>query len=382
MVVGIVKSDGKEIKENLNKLLDLLQYKPQKKKVFIKPNIVDALSPRSAVIVDPKIVLALHEILQERGFDEIIVGEGTGFFTKPRHFEVLLKSTKYDKIQKKLGIKILNLQHEERVERDWKYGTLKLPKIIFDEEFEYINLPKMKTHTLTTVTLALKNQKGLLTLGDKRKFHKEHLHDMILELNKIAKPDLVLMDAITALEGSGPTENPQTSIVKMGLLLGAIGENANLEMDNAAITLMGLNIHKIPHVSKIHYETIGESIEAVRKRFKMPKSFVEYGNLIHHMNEKTCTLCQIALSQTLRKINFSTDLRVQFEEARKKYDRIDILQGGGWETLPEGCGKEICLGNCTKEFAEKMNLKYCKGCPPDYHDIVNFMLAEVIGNDT
>ena len=100
MVVGIVKSTSKDVKENLNKLLDLIKYKPQKKKVFIKPNIVDALSPRSAVIVDPKIVLALYEILQERGFSEIIIGEGTGFFTKPKHFEVLIKSTKYENVRR------------------------------------------------------------------------------------------------------------------------------------------------------------------------------------------------------------------------------------------------------------------------------------------
>ncbi len=377
MVVGIVKSTSKEIKENLIKLLDLIKFKPKKKKAFIKPNIVDALSPRSAVIVDPKITLALYEILEEMGFTEIVIGEGTGFFTKPEHFEVLLKTTKYDKIEKTLGIKIINLQHEERVARQWKFGEIKLPKIIFDEEFEYINFPKMKTHSLTTVTLALKNQKGLLTLADKRKFHKEALHEMILELNKIVKPDLVLMDAILALQGTCPTENPQTSIKKMNLLLGSVGDDPNVEMDIVAATIMGLDPNKIEHIPKMSFKTVGEPIDQVKSQFIMPKKFVEYGNLIHHMNEKTCTLCQIALSQTLRKINFTEKLREEFEDIRKKFDRIDIIQGGGWGSLPEGCGKGICLGNCTKEFAELMNLKYCKGCPPDYHDIVNFMLSEL-----
>ena len=227
MVVGIVKSTNKDIKENMSKLLDLLNYKPKKKKAFIKPNIVDALSPRSAVIVDPKVTKALIECLKERGIQEISIGEGTGFFTKQEHFEKVIKATKYDKIEKEFGIKILNLEHEERVKIPWKYGELNLPKIALDEEYEYINMPKMKTHTLTTVTLSLKNQKGLLNLGWKRKFHKEHLHDMILELGKVVKSDLVIMDAIIALEGSGPTENPQTSVKKMGLLLGAKGENAS-----------------------------------------------------------------------------------------------------------------------------------------------------------
>lgn len=376
MVVGILRSTDKNIKENLTKLLDLLNYYPKKKKAFIKPNIVDALSPRSAVIVDPKVVKSLYECLKERGIKEIVIGEGTGFFTKPEHFAKVIKATKYDKIEKEFGIKVLNLEQEERIKVPWKYGELKLPKIIFDEEFEYINLPKMKTHTLTTVTLALKNQKGLLDLGSKRKFHKENLHDMILELGKLVKPDLVILDAITALEGSGPTENPQTLVKKMNLILGAVGENANFEMDNVAAKIMGFNPQKIKHIVPVNYQLVGLPIDEVKSEFIKPKKMVEYGNLIHHMNEKTCTLCQIALSQTLRKINFKEELRLKFEKIRDKYPRIDVIQGGGWESLPEGCVKEFCLGNCTKEFADRYGLIFCKGCPPHYNEIINFMLEE------
>ena len=376
MVVGIVKSTSKDIKENLSNLLDLLKYRPKKKKAFIKPNIVDALSPRSAVIVDPKVVKALIECLKERGVQEIIIGEGTGFFTKQEHFENVIKATKYDKIEKEFGLKILNLEYQERIKIPWKYGELSLPKLAFDEGIEYINVPKMKTHSLTTVTLALKNQKGLLSLGMKRTFHKQALHDMILELGKVVKPDLVIMDAITALEGTGPTENPQTAVKKMGLILGAIGENANVEMDNVAATVMGFDINDIRHITSMKFNLVGIPIEEVKSEFVKPKEFVEYGNVIHHMNEKTCTLCQIALSQTLRKINFKEDLRKKFESLREKYPRIDIIQGGGWESLPEGCVKEFCLGNCTKEFAERYGLVFCKGCPPHYNDIIDFMFEE------
>ncbi|MHA1785938.1 MAG: DUF362 domain-containing protein [Candidatus Helarchaeota archaeon] len=377
MTIGIVRSTYKDVKENLLRLLNLIHYKPKKKKVFIKPNIVDALPPSSAVIVNPKLTMALYEILQEMGFKEIVIGDGTGFFTKPKHFEILIKQTKYNKLEKKFGIKIVNLQHAERITKSWKYGEIKLPKIIFDNEFEYINLPKMKTHSLTTVTLSLKNQKGLLTLAFKRKFHKEALHDMIVELNKIVKPDLVIMDAITALEGTGPTENPQTSVKKMNLILGGVGEHVNVEMDNVAARIMGIDPKEIKHLPDFEYFTVGASIEEVKSQFVKPKKFVKYGNLIHHQNEKTCTLCQIALSQTLRKINFNEEIRLKFEELRDKYPRIDIIQGGGWESLPKECGKEILLGNCTKEFAESNGFTYCSGCPPHYNDIIDFFFKEL-----
>lgn len=376
MVVGIVRSTYKDVSENLEKLMDLVKYKPEKNKIFIKPNIVDALSPRSAVIVNYKLIIALYEYLKEQGIDHIIVGEGTGFFTKPEHFAKVIKASKFYKLEKKFGIKVLNLEHEERVKLDWKYGKINLAKIAFDDDYEYINVPKMKTHVNTTVTLASKNQKGFLNLANKRKFHKKNLHDMIKELGKILKPDLVIMDAITALEGSGPTENPQTSVKKMNLLLASRGENNLIEIDNVAAEIMGFDVDKIKHIPKYEYKTVGLTVDEVKSKFEEPKEYVKYGNVIHHQNEKACTLCQIALSQTLRKINFTEELRKKFDELREKYEWIDILQGSGWEELPEKCVKPILLGDCTKKFAKEMNIDYCKGCPPFYNDIIEFILNQ------
>ncbi|MHA1752937.1 MAG: DUF362 domain-containing protein [Candidatus Helarchaeota archaeon] len=377
MVVGIVRSKYNNAKENITKLLELIGYKLRKKKVFIKPNIVDALPPSSAVIVNYKLIKALIEYFQDIGAEEIVIGEGTGFFTKPEHFEQLLKTTKYDKIEKEFGIKILNLEHEERIKVDWKFGKILLPKIVFDKEFEYINVPKMKTHTMTTVTLSCKNQKGLLNLGTKRKFHKENLHGMIMELSKIVKPDLVLMDAITALEGSGPTQNPQTKVKNMNILLAAIGENNIVELDNVAAQIMGFNVDEIKHIPKVKFTNLGISLDEVRSDFIKPAKKIVYGNIISYQNEKICTLCQIALSQTLRKINFNEDLRSKFNELSSKYEWIDIIQGSGWEKLPENCKKPILLGNCTKNFAKQINEEYCKGCPPHYNDIIDFIFKKL-----
>jgi len=377
MVVGIVKADYKTIDDDLRKLFELIKYKPEKDKVFIKPNIVDALPPSSAVIVHYKLIDALFSYLKDNGVKEIIIGEGTGFFNKPEHFERLIKETKYNKIEKKYGIKILNLEYEERIKLNWKYGKINLPKIVFDPEVEYINVAKMKTHTMATVTLTAKNQKGLLSLADKRRFHKEDLHGMIRELAKIVSPRLAMIDGIIALEGSGPTENPQTNVKKPGILLGCLGNDCLFEIDNVATEIMGIPIDKIKHLPKVKYQTLGESIESVKMNFEMPKKYVKYGKVVHYQNEKTCTLCQMAFSQTMRKINFKQEIREQFEAKIQKYKWIDIIQGSGWEKLPENCIKPILIGNCTKELAEKLGIEYCKGCPPHYNDIVDFILKSL-----
>ena len=34
-------------------------------------------------------------------------------------------------------------------------------------------------------------------------------------------------------------------------------------------------------------------------------------------------------------------------------------------------------GNCAKKFAKKHNFPWILGCPPDYHEMIKFLLEEV-----
>ncbi|MHA1145500.1 MAG: DUF362 domain-containing protein [Candidatus Helarchaeota archaeon] len=370
MPVSILKSTYKTIQEDLPKLLEKINYEPQKKKVFIKPNLVDALPPSSAVIVHPKLMEALCDFLLSRGVEEIIIGEGTGYFTKQEHFRKLIKATKYTKIEKKFNLEIENLEFADRKTVNWKYGELSLPNYVLDGEHEYINVPKMKTHCQCSVTLAMKNQKGLLLLKDKRNFHKNALHDMIFELSKTVKPDLILMDAISCLEGTGPTENTQTNVKQLNLVLA--GRDL-IEVDNVAARIMGYDPEEVKHIPKLDNITvIGEQLADVASPFKRPEPYIVMGPIIYHQNEKMCTQCGIAMSKTFRKILFKEELRTRFEQLTEKYPRIDFLLGAGLEEFPEGCVVPVLVGNCTMEFAKSKGIDFCKGCPPNHNDIIEF----------
>ena len=78
-------------------------------------------------------------------------------------------------------------------------GTLDVPKLLRD--CEYVNVPTMKTHGQTMVTLGVKNQKGLLPMGQKKFFHKKDLHACILALSEAVRPDLTVVDGIYCVEG-------------------------------------------------------------------------------------------------------------------------------------------------------------------------------------
>lgn len=68
----------------------------------------------------------------------------------------------------------------------------------------YISVPKMKTHGLTRISGAIKNNYGLLTGAQKSWYHyysvePERFARILIEMFRLRPPDLVIMDAILAM---------------------------------------------------------------------------------------------------------------------------------------------------------------------------------------
>lgn len=72
-----------------------------------------------------------------------------------------------------------------------------------------VNLAKLKTHALTSLTGALKNLYGVIVGPKKAQMHVQFpdtfsFTKMLAELNRTIRPRLHVVDAITAMEGNGP----------------------------------------------------------------------------------------------------------------------------------------------------------------------------------
>ena len=73
-----------------------------------------------------------------------------------------------------------------------------------------INLPKLKTHNLTVLTMGVKNLFGLVPGSLKIGYHsklvdRELFCEGLLDLMLFVRPALTVMDAIVGMEGEGPT---------------------------------------------------------------------------------------------------------------------------------------------------------------------------------
>jgi uncharacterized protein (DUF362 family)/NAD-dependent dihydropyrimidine dehydrogenase PreA subunit len=137
---------------------------------------------------------------------------------------------------------------------------LRLPDVL--EGSVIINLPKLKTHTVTTVTLGIKNLMGLLGDSDKRRFHIVGVDRALVDLAAVAAPDLTILDAGLSMEGDGAVYG---DIVPTNFILAS--RNV-VSLDQAATMLIGIDWRTIKHISlcaeylgSTDYEMTGDEIE-------------------------------------------------------------------------------------------------------------------------
>ena len=136
--------------------------------MLIKPNLVTPDSPDSGLITSPQVVEAVSRYCLERGASKVTIGEGPGNYNTRAGLKHCFTRTGISEIAERLGIEWVLFD-------DFTYRTFKnvsrftpeqfrISEFVFDCD-KLINLPVLKTHYLTTVTLSMKNLKGCLEVG-------------------------------------------------------------------------------------------------------------------------------------------------------------------------------------------------------------------------
>ena len=176
------------------------------------------------------------------------------------------------------------LEEQKLVEiKDEKAEILKhffLPKPVKEADL-IINVAKLKTHTLTKITCAIKNLYGCIPGGMKQNFHRDAVGErkfssLLVDIYQNIKPRLNIIDAVIAMEGEGPSSGKPK---KINLLLAS--ENA-IALDIVASKLMGFKPRKILAIKEAikrklypNYEIkiVGDLKEIPNLRFEKPSRF-------------------------------------------------------------------------------------------------------------
>ncbi len=364
MTVVVVKSDKYE-RNRLKDLLDMLNPEVEEKKVLIKVNAVGPHRPEQAVTTHPLLISSLIDFLREGGVEDIVIADSP--FAGADPVEVF-RETGLFALARKKEVKLLDLNKAERVNFAWEYGELSLPKIAFERY--YINFAKLKTHIQTTVSLGLKNQKGLLVPNAKRLFHKLCLHEPIARLATLVKPDLTLVDGIVGIEGNGP--GTMGMMKKAGMLVG--GKNV-VEVDSACCKIMGIDPSKVMHIKMaselgigpLDADIVGDEIEA--QNFLLPYGYHQVFKLKLWWTPEACSGCSSLIGEFKKSAirTPGTWLKLFFNGVLRE---TDLVIGG--EVKDEKLAKRVlCIGDCTREFAAQHGYCFVPGCPPKVEEVLN-----------
>lgn len=97
-----------------------------------------------------------------------------------------------------------------------------------------ISIPILKRHILTSMTLGFKNMMGLVG-GSRERFHGS-FDDMIVDVNRVLRPKLTIMDAYRALTQNGPGGG---SIAGVMLMKTIVAGTDPVQVDSVSAKLLG-----------------------------------------------------------------------------------------------------------------------------------------------
>lgn len=207
--VSIVKCKSYEpglVLDSTKKAIDLLggisSFIQPKSKVLLKPNLLMGRGPESGIDTHPEVVRAVVRVLKEIDCS-IYLGDGPSVWGRHAdNVNEVYRISGMTKICEEEGVELVDFEH-----RRWRE---KFPLAAWLDKCDcVVNIPKFKTHQLTTLTGAIKNLFGLVWKTHKTELHKKYFDisdfsGILVDVYEEVKPALTVIDGIIAMEGDGP----------------------------------------------------------------------------------------------------------------------------------------------------------------------------------
>ncbi|MFP4049681.1 MAG: DUF362 domain-containing protein [Desulfovermiculus sp.] len=221
--------------------------------VLVKPNILAPHAPDKGVTTHPDLVRAVVKALLDRGA-RVMVGDNPGISAYGRSG----RSAAVSGIEEAaLGCYVPLGQHPVPCPVSSKYfDHVTVSRQVLEADV-LINIPKLKTHTLTVLTAGIKNTFGYVVGGDKMRIHAacprpRQFAKALVDIYSIRPPDLTILDAVVGMQGNGPANGSP-------VVLGKIMASSNaVSLDAAAVSFLGQKPTSVPHIREAGKRGLGE----------------------------------------------------------------------------------------------------------------------------
>jgi len=341
-------------------------------KVLIKPNIC---SDNLWITADRRVYYALAVLFSNAGC-KVIIGENPVIDTPSRK---LYESEELKRVAEKAGVKVVNFRFDEfvkvRVPEAKLYGEIELSKYVVEADV-LVNVPTMRKHGLSGLTLSIKNLYGLVSLRQRYIMHSRSLYWGLIDIAKAVKDKLKL----TVMDGILATTNGV--LAPIGLILVSTDFVA---LDTVTAKILGWDPMKLETIKYAYQEKLGEAqvdkIELEGLTWKEVEEYAEkYGKYfepkwpdlkklgeelgIEIVLGEPCPTCERNIAKVLSM--FSPE----------DFNEVDLAIVVGPKAEPVPGKTNIIVGECLKKYAgEGVFVSFC----PAYIYDIKAALEYVLG---
>jgi uncharacterized protein (DUF362 family) len=383
------------VQASIRRAVDLIggfgQFIDSGDRVLIKPNVGRPLADLPTV-TDPRFIVALiRQIRSEVRTENIIVAENAvfGYPTSTAFHESGIKQA-----VERAGATIVALDdcphRVVHVPRAKVLHEVSIPELMFECD-TIVNAPKWKTHVQTDITLCIKNFHGIIHKDYRRMCHTDDLPQKLVDILKIVKPRINIVDGVLGIDGQGPMGCGDA--LSIGLV--AAGEDC-VAVDAVCSHIMGYASLEVDTTRIAHYDglgtgnmeaitVLGEDLAHINISFSKPD--LKLVGVYPNVNVILGSVCRGCRSR----------LKLALEIAKKagileRMKPITIVCGID-AIIPENDENTVVVGDCTllrkslsedystlqlqRRFNEsRISGKFVQGCPAWFSTLLDSLFPD------
>jgi uncharacterized protein (DUF362 family) len=248
----VVRDASADLKTDIAAVLDqfggvssLVQDRP----ILVKPNGVH-FNPGQATATG--FLEALFGLLRDASLRRLFLMESC---TAGNLTRVVFRVLGWDRLCRKYGVQpvFLDEGRTRPLRLPGETQPVQIPAFLYERLIErrpehfYLNVPRLKTHSMSHVTLGIKNQQGLLIPRDRMTDHNFQLGRRLVRILGRFRPDFTLVEGITAtIYGHFPlARDLKKSIVDTRVIIG--GDDV-VAVDTVGARILGYQTDEIDHL--------------------------------------------------------------------------------------------------------------------------------------
>ena len=255
---------------------DTIRRKPRE--VYVKVNAIDF---KPYVYTSTAVTGAVLDYCKAAGAEKLYLMENAtqGNFTR-----LVFHVARFDELAAECGATPLYLDEGRQVpialpHMGYDVHVSEHVKRIIDHRDEvcYINVPRLKTHSMSVLTCGIKNQYGLIMHADRAPDHNFNLHRKLADIYSVIQPDFTLVDGTVAtIYGHYPPVSlHKQSLVPFNIL---VGGTDTLAVDTVCARILGYTVDEVGHLREARemglgcadlerIEVLGETLDRFKKKY-------------------------------------------------------------------------------------------------------------------